>query len=108
MSEFFVKFANQSTALGVDPTGLYNALLASAENTPDDWNLQGRQADAWKTYGYLPADLVEPGGAPTKEVSRALEYAFGDFGISQVAKLMGNTADAQKARRTITLSGGLD
>ena len=96
MSEFFVKFANQSSTLGVDPSELYAALVASAENTPDDWNLQGRQADAWKAHGYLPADLVEPGGAPTKEVSRALEYAFGDFGISQVAKLMGNTADAQK------------
>ncbi|VDB96722.1 unnamed protein product [Peniophora sp. CBMAI 1063] len=96
VSEFFVKFANQSSDLGVDPSALYTALLASAENTPDDWNLQGRQADAWKMYGYLPADLVEPGGAPTKEVSRALEYAFGDFGISQVAKLMGNAADAEK------------
>ncbi|KAI0030576.1 glycoside hydrolase family 92 protein [Vararia minispora EC-137] len=96
LGEFFVKYVNQSAKLGVNPADLYNALLASAENLPPDWNLMGRQADVWKEFGYLPADLVAPNGAPTKEVSRALEYAFGDFAISQVAKILGNTADAEK------------
>ena len=46
--------------------------------------------------GYIPEDLIESGGANTKQVSRALEYAFGDFGIAQVAKIMGKSEDAAK------------
>ncbi|KAI0027681.1 hypothetical protein K488DRAFT_6457, partial [Vararia minispora EC-137] len=53
-------YVNPSTKLGVNPADLYNALLASAENLPPDWNLMGRQADVWKVFGYLPADLVAP------------------------------------------------
>ena len=68
---------------------LYNALLADAEVQPKNWNLQGRQADAWKTLGpvpcpfstrslttlpgYIPSDTTYPGGANTKQVSRTLE-----------------------------------
>ena len=74
---------------------MYNALLADAENQPHNWNLQGRQANIWKSLGYVPQDLIEPGGANTKQVSRTLEYAFNDFTISQVARLLNKTADAQ-------------
>ena len=82
--------------MDVDPEALYNALLADAEHQPPDWNLQGRQVNIWKSLGYVPQDLIEPGGANTKQVSRALEYAFGDFAISQVAKLMNKTEDGEK------------
>ncbi|KAI0708317.1 glycoside hydrolase family 92 protein [Earliella scabrosa] len=96
LGEFFVKFAKHSEALNVDPESLYNALLADAEKQPPDFNLQGRQVNVWKSLGYIPQDLIEPGGANTKQVSRALEYAFGDFAISQVAKLMNKTEDGEK------------
>ncbi|EIM87038.1 glycoside hydrolase family 92 protein [Stereum hirsutum FP-91666 SS1] len=96
LGEFFVKFASQASSLGVDPDGLYNALLADAENLPPNWDVQGRQVDAWIEYGYLPQDLFEAGGTNSKQVSRALEYAFGDFAISQVAKLMNKSDDATK------------
>lgn len=46
--------------------------------------------------GYIPEDIIEPGGANTKQVSRGLEYAFGDFAVAQVAKLLNKTADAAK------------
>ena len=78
---------------------MYKALLADAETQPPDWNLQGRQANIWKALGYVPQDVVEAGGANTKQVSRTLEYAFGDFAISQVAKLLGKTADGEKYAR---------
>ena len=58
--------------------------------------MQGRQANIWKSAGYIPQDVVELGGAATKQVSRALEYAFGDFALSQVAKLLNKTADGRK------------
>jgi hypothetical protein len=39
--------------MNVSPEDLYNALLADAELEPSNWNLQGRQAGAWKQLGML-------------------------------------------------------
>jgi hypothetical protein len=47
------RYADKAAALNVSGEALYNALLASAENMPDDWNLFGRQADAWKQFGMM-------------------------------------------------------
>ncbi|KAF7332630.1 Glycoside hydrolase family 92 protein [Mycena kentingensis (nom. inval.)] len=96
LAEFFVKYADQAASLGVNSVDLYNALLADAEKTPPNWNIQGRQADIWKEKGYIPSDTTYPGGANTKQVSRSIEYAFDDFTISQVAKILKKTADAKK------------
>ncbi|KAF8624690.1 hypothetical protein AX17_007021 [Amanita inopinata Kibby_2008] len=96
VAEFFVKYAEHAAALGVSADDLYNALLADAEIQPPDWNLQGRQADIWKQLGYIPDDTFSPGGSNTKQASRTLEYAFDDFTISQVAKVLGKEDDAKK------------
>jgi hypothetical protein len=56
-----LRFHDQVNALNVSATDLYNALLADAEKQPPNWNLQGRQANAWKKYSesgsYLPVSL---------------------------------------------------
>ncbi|KAJ7214338.1 glycosyl hydrolase family 92-domain-containing protein [Mycena pura] len=96
LAEFFAKYSVHAASLGVSANDLYTALLADAEDQPPNWNIQGRQADVWKEKGYIPSDTTYPGGANTKQVSRALEYAFDDFAISQVAKMLGKTADAKK------------
>jgi putative alpha-1,2-mannosidase len=96
LGEFFVKYHDQASALNVSATDLYNALLANAEKQPPNWNLQGRQANTWKAHNYIPKDSTDGGGTNTKQVSRTLEYAFGDFAISQVAKRIGNTTDGAK------------
>jgi len=90
-SLFNSRFHEQAAALQVSPDDLYNALVADAENEPPNWNLQGRQAGAWKQLGavnplylivflpdfgrtgYVPDDMFSPGGANTKQVSRTLE-----------------------------------
>lgn len=51
LAEFFVKFQQQADALSVPADALYNALLADAELQPPNWDLQGRQANIWKTIG---------------------------------------------------------
>ncbi|THU97168.1 glycoside hydrolase family 92 protein [Dendrothele bispora CBS 962.96] len=96
LAEFFIKYQNQAEDLGVSVDDLYAALIADAEDTPKNWNIQGRQADIWKEKGYIPSDTTYRGGANTKQVSRSIEYAFDDFAISQVAKLLGKTEDAAK------------
>ncbi|KAI5118656.1 hypothetical protein M0805_002576 [Coniferiporia weirii] len=96
LGEFFVKFHEQADALNVSATDLYNALLADAEDQPPNWDLQGRQANIWKILGYIPGDIFESSGTNTKQVSRTLEHAFGDFAIAQVAQILGKVDDVTK------------
>ncbi|CEL59327.1 putative glycosidase Rv0584 OS=Mycobacterium tuberculosis GN=Rv0584 PE=3 SV=1 [Rhizoctonia solani AG-1 IB] len=96
LAEYYVKWGSRSSELGVSNDDLYSALVTNAEKQPDNWNLQGRQTEVWKQYGYVPADIWEPSGANTKQASRSVEYAFGDFCISQVAKGLNKTEDHQK------------
>ncbi|KAJ8474821.1 hypothetical protein ONZ51_g6967 [Trametes cubensis] len=96
VAEFFVKFHEHAQELSVDPNALYQALLADAESQPPNWDVQGRQVNIWKSLGYIPSDVWERSGTNSKQVSRTLEYAFDDFSISQVAKILGRTGDAKK------------
>jgi putative alpha-1,2-mannosidase len=60
----------------------------------------GRQNTAWKTFGYIPTDWVDPSGStglPTREASRALEYAVNDFAVHHAAiTLNKSTSDIAK------------
>ncbi|KAI0081607.1 glycoside hydrolase family 92 protein [Panus rudis PR-1116 ss-1] len=96
LGEFFVKFADKAASLDVSADALYNALIPDAEDQPPNWDLQGRQVNIWKSLGYIPSDVFESGGTNTRQVSRTLEYAFDDFSISQVAKLLGKKSDGTK------------
>ncbi|OCH84461.1 glycoside hydrolase family 92 protein [Obba rivulosa] len=96
LGEFFVKFSEQAASLNVSADDLYTALLADAEDQPPNWDLEGRQVNIWKSLGWIPSDVWESSGTNTKQVSRTLEYAFGDFAISQVAKIMGKKSDGDK------------
>ncbi|KAL1948229.1 hypothetical protein VTO73DRAFT_12304 [Trametes versicolor] len=96
LAEFFVKFHEHAKDLSVPADALYSALLADAELQPPNWDLQGRQVNIWKTLGYIPSDVWERSGTNSKQVSRTLEYAFDDFSISQVAKVLGKSADGKK------------
>jgi hypothetical protein len=76
LGDFAVKYGSRASELGVPIDDLYQALVDTAENTPPDWYTVGRQNTAWKTFGYIPTDWVDPSGAtglPTREASRAWE-----------------------------------
>ncbi|KAG1889430.1 glycoside hydrolase family 92 protein [Suillus subluteus] len=91
LGEFFVK------SMIIEPTDdLYTALLADAEEQSPNWNLQGRQTTVWKQYNFIPSDIYGSGGTATKQVSRTLEYSFGDFSISQVARILNKSDDVAK------------
>ncbi|KAI0083758.1 glycosyl hydrolase family 92-domain-containing protein [Irpex rosettiformis] len=88
LGDFAVKYANQASQLGVPTDDLYQALVDTAENTPPNWYMVGRQNTAWKTFGYIPTGWTDPSGStglPTREASRAVEYAVGDFAVRQAA-----------------------
>ncbi|KAJ3571669.1 hypothetical protein NP233_g3599 [Leucocoprinus birnbaumii] len=94
LGEFFVKYHDQASSLGVSQDALYDALRQDAEKQPSNANVrvQGRLANDWKELGYVSQD----NGILAQQVSRTLEYAFDDFAIAQVAKILGQTADQQE------------
>ncbi|QYJ75711.1 GH92 family glycosyl hydrolase [Shewanella sp. FJAT-52076] len=65
-----------------DPEHIYAAIKASA--------MQDRFGiDRFREYGFVPSDLE------VEAVSKTLEYAFDDWAIAQMAKVLGKTADYQ-------------
>ncbi|KAF8193001.1 glycosyl hydrolase family 92-domain-containing protein [Pholiota molesta] len=100
LGDFATKYSAHASTLGVPVDDLYQALVDTAENTPPNWYMVGRQNTAWKTFGYIPTDWVDPSGStglPTREASRALEYALGDFAVRQAAIALGKSpADIAK------------
>ncbi|KAJ7750399.1 glycosyl hydrolase family 92-domain-containing protein [Mycena maculata] len=96
VGDFAVKYGSRASELGVPIDDLYQALVDTAENTPPDWYTIGRQNTAWKTFNYIPTNWVDPSGSvglPTREGSRALEYAVGDFAVRQAAIALNQSPD---------------
>ena len=40
-------YHDEAEALGIDLNDLYSALLADGNDTPPNWDIEGRQADAY-------------------------------------------------------------
>ncbi|KAH9946931.1 glycoside hydrolase family 92 protein [Amylocystis lapponica] len=95
VGHFAINYHNEAAALGIDLEQLYAAQIADAEVNPPEWNIQGRQVDVYKQYGYVPYAVLDTAstGRQTREGSRTVEYAYEDFAIRQVALLLNKTDD---------------
>jgi putative alpha-1,2-mannosidase len=84
--------------MGVDIQELYSALASDAFTNAKEWNNGGRQIAVYEKYGYIPFAVydTETVGRQTREASRTLEYANNDFGIRNVALLLGKKDDSNK------------
>ncbi|KAL1694850.1 glycoside hydrolase family 92 protein [Schizophyllum commune] len=98
LSHFAVHYHTEASALGIDLDELYSSILTDGEVNPPEWNIYGRQSNVYKEYGYVPYNVLDTAsvGRQTREASRTLEYSFEDFGIRQVAQLLGHTDDEEK------------
>ncbi|KAJ5719199.1 glycosyl hydrolase family 92-domain-containing protein [Penicillium malachiteum] len=78
----------------------YKAMVKDAEVTPVNWPIDWMAPDSsthdgrsalpdWLEYGYITPNF-------SRAVSRAVEYAYNDFGLYQVASGLGKTDDAEK------------
>jgi predicted alpha-1,2-mannosidase len=96
LADFAVKYRN--ALHGVDLNELYDALYNDATTDVIDWSSGGRQIGVYEKYGYIPFGVwnLESIGPATREGSRTLEYAYNDFGIRNVALLLGKTDDAAR------------
>ncbi|THH33315.1 hypothetical protein EUX98_g870 [Antrodiella citrinella] len=95
VGHFALNYHNEASELGIDLGELYSAMLADGDINPAEWDVQGRQVDVYKQYGFVPFSVLDSSstGRQTREGSRTLEYAFEDFAIRQVALLLDKTDD---------------
>ncbi len=74
---------------GIDYDTAYQALVKDAEVESARPLNEGRQLADYKRLGYISLALNRSG-------SRTMEYAYDDFAISEVARALGKTEDAEK------------
>ena len=77
--------------------GMRKNAFTTPESEADYKNGMGRRAlTSYLKYGYIPLEDSVPDAFHTKEqVSRTLEYAYDDFVLAQVAKLLNEKSDYQ-------------
>ncbi|KAJ2901797.1 hypothetical protein MKZ38_001378 [Zalerion maritima] len=84
---------------GIDWAVAYEAVVSDAEVEPRDWGVEGRGGlESWHNLGYIPyADDDKLGrGSKTRTVSRTVEYAYDDFCIAVMARVLGHDEDHDK------------
>ncbi|KAL2010556.1 hypothetical protein VTN00DRAFT_6363 [Thermoascus crustaceus] len=88
---------------GIDWETGYGAVKKDAEEEPYDWSNEGRGGLlSWKTLNYIPVQDFDYWGfgTMTRSISRTLEYSYDDFAISQIARGLKKTEDAEKYEET--------
>lgn len=86
----------------------YEGMRRNAFESPatfaDYKNGMGRRAlDSYLKYGYIPLeDSVKEAFHQNEQVSRTLEYAYDDFSVAQVARLLGKSTDYQLLKQRST------
>ncbi|CCL98662.1 uncharacterized protein FIBRA_00664 [Fibroporia radiculosa] len=95
VGHFAMTYHDEAKQLGIDLEQLYAAMIADGEVNPPEWNIQGRQVNVYRQYGYIPFAVLDTAstGRMTREGSRTVEYAYEDFAIRQVALLLNKTED---------------
>ncbi|SPO20580.1 uncharacterized protein UTRI_00056 [Ustilago trichophora] len=91
LADFAVKYGKVAGALGVNTDELYQAMQHDLDVPSPQWEYEGRQAAPYQQYGYVPFGYLDPVsvGEMTREASRSLEYAFGDFTAAMTAQALG-------------------
>ncbi|KAJ5724423.1 hypothetical protein N7493_006151 [Penicillium malachiteum] len=77
---------------GIDWELAYKAMVNDAENEPLEWSYEGRGGlQSWKRLHYIPyLDFDYLGfGTNSRSISRTVEYAYNDHGVSVLGKGLG-------------------
>ncbi|OHE99298.1 glycosyl hydrolase [Colletotrichum orchidophilum] len=106
VADFVVKYAQQADKLGVNLDDAWNALEHDLEETPPNWDYEGRRTETYNKKGYIAYDYLDVSstGQRSREASRGLEYAFGDFTVGMVARVLGKPASVADALFNRSLS----
>lgn len=95
LADFAVKYGKWSDQLGVNLKDLYASMKHDIEEPSPQFQIQGRQAEPFNKYGFVPFAYLDPfsAGIQTRETSRSLEYSFGDFTAAMTAAALGGPED---------------
>ncbi|KAK8079276.1 glycoside hydrolase family 92 protein [Apiospora phragmitis] len=111
VADFLIKYAGHAAALGIDLDEFWAALEHDVEAMPSNWDYAGRRQESYQKLGYMAYNYLESGsnGQRTREASRGLEYAFGDFAAGMAARTLGKP-DASDAllRRSLSYRNNFD
>ncbi|SPO35202.1 uncharacterized protein PSFLO_00673 [Pseudozyma flocculosa] len=99
LADFANKYRHYGDSLGVSLKELYEAMVHDIDVASPDFEYEGRQAVPFQKYGYIPYGYLDTVsvGEPTREISRSLEYSYGDFTAAVTAQTL-NQSQADVAR----------
>ena len=96
-ADVVISEAIQKQISGFDYELAYEAITKNSEADSDNPRKYGRFLKDYNTIGYVPAtDSVNKPNWPWCPVSRTEEYAYNDYCIAQVAKVLGEENDYRK------------
>ncbi|GAC93965.1 glycosyl hydrolase [Pseudozyma hubeiensis SY62] len=110
LADFAVKYAKAAASLGVNTDELYQAMQHDLDVPSPQWEYEGRQAGPYQLYGYVPFGYLDPAsvGEQTREASRSLEYAFGDFTAAMTAQALGKPEEDMQRYAKASLNYSLN
>ncbi|KAF6827127.1 glycoside hydrolase family 92 protein [Colletotrichum plurivorum] len=90
VADFVVKYAEHADRLGVNMEDFWQALKHDVGETPENWDFEGRRTETYNKLGYVAYNYLDTNGRGqrTREASRGLEYAFGDFTVGMAARAL--------------------
>ncbi|KAK1975065.1 glycosyl hydrolase family 92-domain-containing protein [Colletotrichum cereale] len=106
VADFVVKYAAHAAELGISLDGFWDALAHDINEAPPNWDYAGRRVETYNKIGYLAYDFLDTisTGQRTREASRGLEYAFGDFTAAMAARALGEPESVSNALLKRSLS----
>ncbi|KAF5512168.1 putative secreted glycosidase [Colletotrichum aenigma] len=90
VADFIVKYADQADKLGLKMDDFWKALKRDVDEAPPNWDYEGRRIETYNKIGYIAYDYLDTTsvGQRSREASRGLEYAFGDFAVGMAARAL--------------------
>ncbi|KAK2030360.1 hypothetical protein LX32DRAFT_717038 [Colletotrichum zoysiae] len=106
VADFVVKYAAHADTLDISLDGFWEALAHDVNEAPPNWDHAGRRGETYNKIGYIAWDFLDTlsTGQRTREASRGLEYAFGDFTAAMAARALGQPESVSNALLNRSLS----
>ncbi|KAK1957315.1 hypothetical protein LY78DRAFT_398103 [Colletotrichum sublineola] len=106
VADFVVKYAAHANVLNINLDDFWDALVHDVNEAPPNWDHAGRRVETYNKIGYIAYDFLDSvsTGQRSREASRGLEYAFGDFAAAMAARALGEAECVSNALLNRSLS----
>ncbi|KAK2729455.1 glycoside hydrolase family 92 protein [Colletotrichum kahawae] len=89
-TSFYRTFLSPNNATGNAPPPYTDSSHPYFDGLYCSWDYEGRRIETYNKMGYIAYDYLDTAsvGQRSREASRGLEYAFGDFAVGMVARVL--------------------